>query len=59
MFTKEEIHVLNSLFAGIGYMYVGACLKDKMAEATVIAKLTAEHTLSGKDFERAFHATYN
>ena len=50
------IHFLVSLFGGIGYIYGDAGLKDVMVESDVFAKLTAEHILSGKDFNRALRA---
>ena len=50
------MHFLMSLFGGIGYIYGDAGLKDLMVESDVFAKLTAEHILSGKDFDRALRA---
>ena len=44
------------MFGGIGYIYGDAGIKDMMVESDVFAKLTAEHILSGKDFDRALRA---
>ena len=50
------MHFMMSLFGGIGYIYGDAGLKGMMVESDVFAKLTAEHILSGKYFDRALRA---
>ena len=42
-----------SCFAGIGFVYGELGLKELLFESDVFAKNTAEHILSGKNFDRA------
>ena len=50
------MHFLMSCFAGIGFVYGELGLKELLYESDVFAKNTAEHILSGKDFDRALRA---
>ena len=50
------MHFLMSVLGGIGCIYGDADIKDMMVESDVFAKLTAEHILSGKDFDRSLRA---
>ena len=50
------MHFMMSLFGGIGFVYGNAGLKQLLVESDVFAKNTAEHILSGKDFDRALRA---
>ena len=54
--VEGGMHFLMSLFAGIGYLYGDMGLKNLLFESDVFAKGTAEHILSGKDFDRALRA---
>ena len=45
-----------SVFAGIGFLYGDAGLKHLLYESDVYAKGTADHILSGKDYDRAMRA---
>ena len=50
------MHYMMALFGGIGHVYSNAGLKDLLVDSDVFAKLSAEHILSGKDFDRALKA---
>ncbi|XP_053391138.1 uncharacterized protein LOC128553968 [Mercenaria mercenaria] len=50
------MHFLMSLFGGIGFIYGDAGLKHLLVESDVFARNTADHILSGKDFDRALRA---
>ena len=50
------MHFLMSVFAGIGFLYGDAGLKHLLYESDVYAKGTADHILSGKDYDRAMRA---
>lgn len=50
------MHLLMSIFAGIGYLYEDAGLLSLLHESSVYAPGTAQHILSGKDFDRALRA---
>lgn len=47
------MHFLMSVFGGIGHLYGDAGLLQLLVESDVFARLTAEHILSGKDYDRA------
>ena len=49
------MHLLMSVFSAIGYLYGDAGLKQLLYESGVYAAGSAEHMLSGKDFDRALH----
>ena len=50
------MHFMMSVFGGIGHIYGDAGLKQLMTDSDVFARLTADHILSGKDFDRAVRA---
>ena len=50
------MHFLMSVFAGVGFLYGDAGLKNLLFESDVYAKGTADHILSGKDYDRAMRA---
>ena len=50
------MHVLMSVFAGIGFLYGDAGLKHLLYESDVYAKGTSDHILSRKDNDRAMRA---
>ena len=50
------MHLLMSLFAGIGQLFGDAGLLQLLHESGVYAPGTAQHILSGKDFDRAVRA---
>ena len=50
------MHLLMSLFAGIGFLYGDTGLEQLLYESDVFATGTARHILSGKDFDRAMKA---
>ena len=45
------MHLLMSVFAGIGFLYGDAGLVRLLYESDVFAPGTARHILSGKDFD--------
>jgi hypothetical protein len=47
------MHFMMSVFGGIGHIYGDVGLKQLLVESDVFARVTAEHILSGKDFDRA------
>jgi len=47
------MHFMMSVFGGIGHIYGDAGLKQMLVESDVFARVTAEHILSGKYFDRA------
>ena len=47
------MHLLMSLFSGIGFLYADAGLKSLLHESGVFAAGTVQQMLSGKDFDRA------
>ncbi len=49
------MHLLMSLFSGIGYLYGAAGLRNLLHESGVFAQGTAQQMLSGKDFDRALN----
>lgn len=50
------MHFMMSVFGAIGHIYDDAGLKQLMVECDVFARLTADHILSDKDFDRALRA---
>lgn len=50
------MHFLMSVFAGVGFLYGDAGLKNLLFESDVYARGTADHILSGKDYDRAMRA---
>ena len=50
------MHFLMACFSGIGFLYGEIGLKELLYESDVFAKGTADHILSGKDFDRASRA---
>ena len=50
------MHFLMACFSGIGFLYGEIGLKELLYESDVFAKGTADHILSGKDFDRALRA---
>ncbi|XP_052801704.1 uncharacterized protein LOC128232273 [Mya arenaria] len=50
------MHLLMSVFAGIGYLYGDAGLRHLLSESGVYAAGTVNNILTGKDFDRALTA---
>jgi len=50
------MHLLMSVFAGIGYLYGDAGLRNLLTESGVYAPTTVNNILAGKDFDRAMTA---
>lgn len=53
------MHFLMGVFGGIWCIYGDAGLKHLLVESDVFAKNTADHILSGKDFDRALPCYYH
>ena len=53
---EGRMHFLMSVFAVVGFLYGDAGLKNLLFESDVYAKGTADHILSGKDYDRAMRA---
>lgn len=50
------MHYMMALFGGIGHIYGDTGLKDLLVESDQFARITANHILSWKDFDRALKA---
>ena len=50
------MHLLMSVFAGIGFLYGDAGLEQLLHVSDVFALGTASYILSGQDFDRALKA---
>ena len=50
------MHLLMSIFAGIGFLYGEAGLRQLLSDSGVYASVTATNILTGKDFDRGLMA---
>lgn len=53
---EDGMHLLMAVFAGIGYLYGDAGLRNLLHESGVFAAGSVEKILSGRDFDRALYA---
>lgn len=54
--VEGGMHLLMSVFSGIGFLYGDAGLRQLLQESGVFAAGTTQQILSGKDFDRATYA---